>query len=89
VRVIDTPGIRRFSVDDADAVTLADGFTEFAPFAVRCRYRDCAHTHEPGCAVKAAVEDGAIPRSRYASYRKLLGGDGGDSPLGDGAEASA
>jgi ribosome biogenesis GTPase len=85
VRVIDTPGIRRFSVDAADAVTLADGFAEFAPYAARCRYRDCAHTHEPGCAVKAAVDDGAIARSRYTSYRKLLGGDD-DPQLGDGAD---
>jgi ribosome biogenesis GTPase / thiamine phosphate phosphatase len=86
IRVIDTPGIRRFSVDDADAVTLADGFAEFAPHAARCRYRDCAHTHEPGCAVKVAVNDGAIARSRYTSYRKLLGGDGDDPQQGDGAE---
>jgi len=86
VRVIDTPGIRSFSVDDADQVTLADGFAEFAPYAARCRYRDCAHTHEPGCAVKAAVDDGAISRSRYASYRKLL--DGSDVlRQGDGAES--
>jgi ribosome biogenesis GTPase len=86
IRVIDTPGIRRFSVDDADAVTLADGFAEFAPHAVRCRYGDCTHTHEPGCAVKAAVDDGAIARSRYMSYRKLLGGDGDDPQQGDGVE---
>ena len=78
VRVIDTPGIRRFSVDDADAVPLALGFVEFAPHAATCRYADCTHTHEPGCAVKAAVEDGGISRSRYASYRKLLAGDGDD-----------
>jgi len=78
VRVIDTPGIRSFSIDDVDAVTIADGFAEFAPYAARCRYRDCAHTHEPGCAVKAAVDDGAIAESRYASYRKLL--DDGDDP---------
>jgi len=89
VRVIDTPGIRRFSVDAADAVTLADGFAEFAPYAARCRYRDCAHTHEPGCAVKAAVDDGAIARSRYASYRKLLGDDGDDPQQGDGADDTA
>ena len=86
VRVIDTPGIRSFSVDDADAVTIADGFAEFAPYAARCRYRDCTHVHEPGCAVKAAVDDGAIAESRYASYRKLLGGDGDDPRQGDGAE---
>jgi len=86
VRVIDTPGIRQFSVDDADAITLADGFAEFAPYATRCRFRDCTHAHEPGCAVKAAVDDGAIARTRYASYRKLLGGDGDDPQQGDGAE---
>ncbi|MCX6363987.1 MAG: ribosome small subunit-dependent GTPase A [Actinobacteria bacterium] len=87
IRVIDTPGIRRFSVDDADAVTLADGFTEFAPYAARCRYRDCAHTHEPGCAVKAAVDDGAISRRRYASYRKLVDGDD-DPQQSAGAETT-
>ncbi len=84
VRVIDTPGIRRFTVDDADQSTIADGFTELAGFAPQCRYRDCTHSHEPGCAVKAAVLDGGITRSRYLSYRKLLGGDGEDpSWLGD------
>jgi len=85
VRVIDTPGVRRFSLDAADAVRLADGFAEFAPFAARCRYRDCTHAHEPGCAVKAAVDDGAIAHSRYTSYRKLLGDDD-DPRQGDGAE---
>jgi ribosome biogenesis GTPase / thiamine phosphate phosphatase len=79
IRVIDTPGIRRFSVEDADPVAIAAGFTEFALYAGDCRYRDCSHVHEPGCAVRRAVEDGAIPRSRYESYRKLLGGDG-DAP---------
>ena len=79
IRVIDTPGIRRFSVEDDDPAAIAAGFTEFAPLAADCRYRDCTHVHEPGCAVRRAVEDGAIPRSRYESYRKLLGGDG-DAP---------
>ena len=79
IRVIDTPGIRRFSVEDDDPAAIAAGFTEFAPLAAGCRYRDCSHVHEPGCAVLRAVEDGAIPRIRYESYRKLLGGDG-DTP---------
>ena len=81
IRVIDTPGIRRFSVDDDDPAAIAAGFTEFAPLAAGCRYRDCSHMHEPGCAVVRAVEDGAIPRSRYESYRKLLGGDGDDADV--------
>ena len=79
IRVIDTPGIRQFSVEDDDPAAIAAGFTEFAPLADGCRYRDCTHVHEPGCAVRRAVEDGAIPRSRYESYLKLLGGDG-DAP---------
>jgi len=79
IRVIDTPGIRRFTADDAGEATIADGFTDLAVFAAGCRYADCTHTHEPGCAVKAAVLDGGIARSRYLSYRKLLGGDG-DTP---------
>ena len=75
IRVIDTPGIRRFSVEDDDPTALAAGFTEFAPFAGECRYRDCTHTHEPGCAVRRAVAGGTIARDRYQSYLKLLGGD--------------
>ena len=76
IRVIDTPGIRRFTVDEADDATVADGFADLAAVASGCRYADCTHTHEPGCAVKAAVLEGSIARSRYLSYRKLLGGDG-------------
>ena len=83
VRVIDTPGIRRFSVDDVDTASIAEGFTEFAPFAARCRYRDCTHVREPGCAVQDAVRGGAIAESRYASYRKLLAGDGDDPQRGE------
>jgi ribosome biogenesis GTPase len=78
VWIIDTPGIRRFSVDDGDPATIAAGFSEFEHYAGQCRFRDCTHVHEPGCAVRRAVADGAVPRSRYVSYRKLLGGDGDD-----------
>jgi ribosome biogenesis GTPase len=68
IRVIDTPGIRRFSPEDLDdAATLAAGFAEFAAYAADCRFRDCTHAHEPGCAVRRAVADGAVPRSRYVS----------------------
>ena len=78
IRVIDTPGIRRFSLEDGDPGTIAAGFAEFAPHVGQCRFRDCTHVHEPGCAVRRAVADGAVPRTRYVSYRKLLGGDGDD-----------
>jgi ribosome biogenesis GTPase / thiamine phosphate phosphatase len=79
IRVIDTPGIRKFTVEDDDPAAIAAGFTEFTPLAAGCRYRDCTHVHEPGCAVRRAASAGAIPRSRYESYLKLLGGDG-DAP---------
>ena len=81
--MIDTPGIRRFSPEDADeAGRSPPGFVEFAAYAAGCRFRDCTHVHEPGCAVRRAVADGAVPRSRYVSYLKLLGGDG-DDPRAD------
>ena len=89
IRVIDTPGIRRFSVDGGDPATLAAGFAEFAPYVDACRFRDCTHVHEPGCAVRRAVADGAVPRSRYVSYRKLIGGDGDDPRPADGDPAPA
>ena len=90
VRVIDTPGIRRFSVDGGeDPATIAAGFTEFTPYVDECRFRDCTHLHEPGCAVRRAVADGAVPRTRYVSYRKLLGGDGDDPRAADEEPAPA
>jgi ribosome biogenesis GTPase len=97
IRVIDTPGIRRFSVEYGDPGTIAAGFAEFAPYVGQCRFRDCTHVHEPGCALRRAVADGAVPRTRYVSYRKLLGGDGDDptsasddpAPAGDPAGRSA
>jgi ribosome biogenesis GTPase len=89
IRVIDTPGIRRFSVDGGDAMTIAAGFAEFEPYVMQCRFRDCTHLHEPDCAVRRAVSDGAITRSRYVSYRKLLGGDGDDPRTADGDPAPA
>ena len=84
IRVIDTPGIRRFTVEETDPAVLAAGFAEFAAHAAGCRFRDCSHTSEPGCAVRAAAESGAIARSRYVSYRKLLAGDA-DDPVAFGA----
>jgi ribosome biogenesis GTPase len=89
ILVIDTPRIRRFSVGDTDPAAIAAGFGEFEAHASDCRYRDCSHVHEPGCAVRRAVADGAIPRSRYVSYRKLLGGDGGDRRPADEDPAPA
>jgi ribosome biogenesis GTPase len=69
--LIDTPGMREFGLLD-DAGGIETSFADVAVFAERCRFRDCAHENEPGCAVLAAVESGELPPERLASYRKLL-----------------
>ena len=68
--VLDTPGLRSVGlVADADAV--ADAFPEIAELSQYCRFRDCAHETEPGCAVLAALEDGPLDERRLESWRKL------------------
>lgn len=69
--VIDTPGIREFALWELGLDELPFYFEEFAPFAENCRFTSCSHTHEPGCAVKAAVEEGLIDEERYVSYLNL------------------
>ncbi|HEV8249231.1 MAG TPA: ribosome small subunit-dependent GTPase A [Gaiellaceae bacterium] len=66
--LLDTPGLRELQLAGAD---LRETFPEIAALAPRCRFRDCSHTHEPGCAVREAVAAGEIPRERYDSYLKL------------------
>jgi ribosome biogenesis GTPase len=68
--LLDTPGLRELQLAGAD---LDETFPEIAALVPECRFRDCSHTHEPGCAVRAAVEAGDIPRERYESYLKLAG----------------
>lgn len=70
--LIDSPGINEFGLGAIDAQTLAPAFREMREPATRCRFRDCTHLQEPGCAVQAAVAAGGIAASRYASYRKIL-----------------
>jgi ribosome biogenesis GTPase / thiamine phosphate phosphatase len=68
--LIDTPGMRELSVAGAgDGVNL--GFEDLEVLSAKCRYADCTHEHEPGCAVKAAVEKGELSKDRYSSYIKL------------------
>jgi ribosome biogenesis GTPase len=69
--LIDTPGMRELGLLD-DAGGVEQSFADVAAFAEECRFRDCAHESEPGCAVLAAAESGALPKERLASYRKLL-----------------
>ncbi|HLZ09037.1 MAG TPA: ribosome small subunit-dependent GTPase A [Chloroflexota bacterium] len=73
--IVDTPGMREFGLWEVDDDELAENFLEFRTYRGRCRFGvDCLHTHEPGCAVKAAVTTGAIGERRYASYVRMLAG---------------
>ncbi len=70
--VVDTPGVRTFGTWGIRKEELAGFFPEFGPFLGKCSFYDCSHTHEPGCAVRAAVEEGRIPLTRYRSYCSIL-----------------
>ncbi len=72
-RVIDTPGIREFGLWQVDPGELRYYFPDLQQRAIDCRFNDCLHDQEPECAVKAAVERGAIPPERYANYVRMLG----------------
>lgn len=71
-RLIDTPGVRGFIPAIDDPRSVQSGYREIAAAAAGCRFSDCSHVDEPGCAVKAAVGSGAIAGRRYASYRQVL-----------------
>ena len=72
--VADTPGFASFEIRMMQTITkeqLQYDFPEFAPYIGKCRFLDCAHLKEPDCAVRRALEEGKIGRSRYASYARL------------------
>ena len=69
--IMDTPGFSSLYVNDFEKEELKYCFPEFAPYEGRCRFNGCDHIHEPGCAVKAAVEDGKIHRVRYEDYTEM------------------
>lgn len=73
--VADTPGIRELGLYDIDPSNLPFYFREMAPLLHDCRYPGCTHDHEPGCAVRAAVDAGAVDPERYDSYLRLLKGE--------------
>lgn len=70
--LIDSPGVRDFSPPLPAPRDLSGGYREIAAAAPDCRFRDCLHRREPGCAISAAVDAGRIARRRLESYRKLL-----------------
>ena len=70
--VIDTPGLRGFGLVDLEKEEISKYFPEMLAVMDDCRFVPCTHTHEPGCAVKAALEDGRISAERYNSYLGML-----------------
>ena len=73
--IIDTPGIKGFGLIDIDDKELCRYFPEMMRIAPDCRFYNCTHTHEPGCAVVEAVKEGMVAWSRYESYLKILDED--------------
>jgi len=71
LEMVDTPGVRAFGLWGVGPADLDRTYPEFRPWLGRCRFADCAHSGEPGCAVHGAVEEGHIARRRYASFLKL------------------
>lgn len=69
---IDTPGIKGFGTFDMEPGEICGYFKEIFKFSKDCRFSNCTHTHEPGCAVRKAVEEHYIAESRYASYLSML-----------------
>ena len=74
--VVDSPGLRGFGLVDVEKDEIARYFPEMLKASEGCRFTPCTHTHEPGCAVKAALEEGTISRERYNSYLGMLEEDG-------------
>lgn len=70
--LIDTPGVKGFGTIDFDRREVAHFFPEIFRCSADCRYGDCTHTHEPGCAVRQAIDNHLISQSRYASYLSIL-----------------
>lgn len=70
--IIDTPGLRGFGLVDLEKAEISKYFPEMLRVADNCRFIPCTHTHEPGCAVKKALEDGSISPERYNSYLGML-----------------
>jgi ribosome biogenesis GTPase len=68
--LVDTPGMRELGLyDDADGVDTA--YADVVALSARCRFRDCGHRGEPGCAVAAAIDEGRLDPARFTGWRKL------------------
>jgi len=70
--LIDSPGIREFSLGQMAPAEVLSSFSELEEAATHCKFRDCSHKSEPGCAVQSAIENGEINPERFASYQRIL-----------------
>jgi ribosome biogenesis GTPase len=71
-KIIDTPGMREFGIVDLSKQELSHYFPEMKDLIQQCQFNNCLHSNEPGCAIKAAVNQGMIHEDRYVSYRTIL-----------------
>ena len=76
--IIDTPGVKGFGTIDFEKAEVAHYFPEIFKISANCKYGNCTHTHEPGCAVRRAVEEHYISESRYTSYLSILDDEADD-----------
>jgi ribosome biogenesis GTPase len=72
--LIDSPGVREFSLWHLPEEEVTKGFIEFNEFLGGCKFRDCKHYDDPGCLIRQAVEDGTIHLERFESYHKIIAG---------------
>ncbi|MDP4527556.1 small ribosomal subunit biogenesis GTPase RsgA [Alkalimonas delamerensis] len=79
-QLIDSPGIREFGLWHFSPEQVTAGFTEFQPLLGHCKFRDCKHIKDPGCAILQAVADGSISEQRYQSYLRILTSMAEDKP---------
>ena len=70
--LIDSPGIREFGLGQMEIDEVLNGFIELKEHSSKCKFRDCGHSSEPGCAIQAAIANGEIHRERFESYQRIL-----------------
>ncbi|MBN2834580.1 MAG: ribosome small subunit-dependent GTPase A, partial [Candidatus Delongbacteria bacterium] len=70
--IIDTPGIRELNLFGVDPSVLSHFFPEFYKYWGECKFKGCTHTHEPGCAIKNAIENGDIDEDRFVGYNSII-----------------
>jgi ribosome biogenesis GTPase len=69
--IVDSPGMQEFGLRQLSPGELEHAFVEFRPWLGQCRFRNCTHDHEPGCAIRGACDRGAIAATRLATFQRL------------------